>query len=350
MSPRINTTNTRLRTLAIGLLVLLAVLGIAMAVPVPLVALGPGPTFNTLGEVNGKPVVSVTGRPTFATTGRINMTTVQVFDGLTALNALRFWVSGEDELVNRALIFPPGKSNDQVQQENTSQFNDSEEDAKAAALSYLNQPVKVLVGAILPAAPAAGVLKVGDRLLNVKGEDITSAAQVSRILTATRPGDQVPLTFQRGDTPPTQAVVKVGSRDDGPQGFLGIVAKGRVFDPNQIVISLADVGGPSAGLAFALAVTDKLTPDDLAGGKFIAGTGEIDSTGRVSPIGGISQKMIAARQEGATVFLTPSANCAEAAANTPDGLKLVKVTMLSDAVDSLMALKQGKPTPQCAAG
>jgi PDZ domain-containing protein len=343
----------RTRTLVIGLLVVLAVGVLAGVVRVPLVALGPGPTFDTLGAVDGKPVVSITGRQTYPTTGHLNMTTVAVTDGLTAVTALEFWADPERELVPRAAIYPPGKSDQQVEQENTTQFTDSENDAEVAALSYLHEPVKVVVGPLSAGAPAANVLKEGDQLLSVKGQPVTSPGQVSQILTTTRPGDQIPVSFQRGDAPATQGTVTVGARPaiagrpDGPQGFLGITPEGRPADPNQIVISLGDIGGPSAGLAFALAVIDKLTPDDLAGGKFIAGTGQIGPTGAVSPIGGIPLKMIAARHAGATVFLVPAANCAEAAANTPAGLQLIKVTNLSDAVDSLTALKQNRPAPSC---
>jgi Lon-like protease len=337
----------------IGLLVVLAVGVLAGTVRVPLVALGPGPTFDTLGAVDGKPVVSVTGRQTYPTTGHLNMTTVAVTDGLTAVTAMEFWADPERELVPRAAIYPPGKSDQQVEQENTAQFNDSENDAEVAALSYLHEPVKVVVGPLSAGAPAANVLKEGDQLLSVKGQQVTSPGQVSQILTTTRPGDQIPVSFQRGDAPATQGTVTVGARPviagrpDGPQGFLGITPEGRPADPNQIVISLGDIGGPSAGLAFALAVIDKLTPDDLTGGRFIAGTGEIGPTGAVGPIGGIPLKMIAARHAGATVFLVPAANCAEAAAHTPVGLQLIKVTNLSDAVDSLTALKQGRSVPSC---
>jgi PDZ domain-containing protein len=337
----------------IGLLVLLAVGVLAGTVRVPLVALGPGPTFDTLGAVEGKPVVSVTGRQTYPTTGHLNMTTVAVTDGLTAVTALEFWADPERELVPRAAIYPPGKSDQQVEQENTAQFTDSENDAEVAALSYLREPVKVVVGPLSAGAPAAGVLKEGDQLLSVKGQQVTSPGQVSQILTTTKPGDQIPVSYQRGDAPAMQGTVTVGARPalagrpDGPQGFLGITPEGRPADPNQIVISLGDIGGPSAGLAFALAVIDKLTPDDLTGGRFIAGTGEIGPTGVVGPIGGIPLKMIAARHAGATVFLVPAANCAEAAAKTPAGLQLIKVTALADAVDSLTALKQGRTPPGC---
>jgi PDZ domain-containing protein len=337
----------RSQTFTIGLLVLLLVGLIAALVQVPLVALGPGPTYNTLGEEGGKAVVTVTGRPVYPTTGHLQMTTVGVTDDLRALSALKALVDPHEELVPRSALYPPNKTNEQVKKENTAQFDQSENNAEIAALTYLKQPVKVVVGPVTAGAPAAGVLKEGDQLLTVKGADVTSPEQVRQILTTTRPGDDVAIRYQRATAPAMDATVKVGSRPDGPQGFLGISPEGRPMDPNQIVISLGDVGGPSAGLLFALAVIDKITPDDLAGGRFIAGTGEIYPTGDVGPIGGIRLKMLGARKDGATDFLVPAANCAEAAANTPDGLHLIKVATLADAVAALKAMKQGQPVPGC---
>src|SRR5262249_39384007 len=158
--------------------VLLAVGVVAGTVRVPLVALGPGPTFNVLGDVGGKTVVSISGRRTYPTTGRLNMTTVAVTDGLTAMNALRFWVDRDRELVPRAALSPRGRSDRRVERENNRLFTDWEDDAEVAALSYLNEPVKVLVGQLAPNAPAAGVLKPGDQVLTVKNEPITSPEQV----------------------------------------------------------------------------------------------------------------------------------------------------------------------------
>jgi PDZ domain-containing protein len=98
---------------------------------------------------------------------------------------------------------------------------------------------------------------------------------------------------------------------------------------------------------FALGIIDKLTKLDLTGGKFIAGTGEIEASGKVDPIGGIQQKMIGARNAGATVFLTPAANCADAKGAVPAGLRLVKVSTLNDAVTALENLRTGAPAPSC---
>jgi Lon-like protease len=340
-------TDTRGRTFSVALLLLLAVIVLAGTVQVPLVALSPGPTFDTLGAERGQTVVTVAGRPTYPTSGRLEMTTVGVTDNLKGFDALRAWLDPLEELVPRAAIYPPGKSAQQVEQENTTQFTNSENDAEVAALTYLKQPVKVVVGPLTVNAPAAGVLKHGDQLLSVKGQQVTSPAQVSQILATTRPGDRVAISYQRGDGPVMEGIVTVGSRPDGPQGFLGITPEGEPLDPHQIEIKLADIGGPSAGLIFALAVVDKLTPDDLTGGKVVAGTGTIYPTGLVGPIGGITLKMVGARQAGATVFLVPAPNCPEAAAHTPAGLRLVKVSALADAVDALTALNQGRPVPDC---
>ncbi|MEU0337079.1 S16 family serine protease [Streptomyces sp. NPDC006193] len=129
--------------------------------------------------------------------------------------------------------------------------------------------------------------------------------------------------------------------------YLGLGA-GKV----KVTLKLADVGGPSAGLLFTLGIIDKLHGDgsggDLTGGRTIAGTGTIDAAGKVGAVGGVALKTQAARRDGATVFLVPKAECADAKAELPKGLRLVPVTTLKGAVDSLVALRTGKgPVPSC---
>jgi PDZ domain-containing protein len=131
------------------------------------------------------------------------------------------------------------------------------------------------------------------------------------------------------------------------RGYLGV---GVIDQPDvnfDITISLADVGGPSAGLMFALAIVDKLTPGALVGNTFVAGTGEITSDGRVGPIGGIPLKMLRAREAGASVFLVPAGNCAEAAQRAPQGLQLVRVGTLAEAVHALDEVRTGHQPPHC---
>ncbi|MBQ1092615.1 S16 family serine protease [Streptomyces sp. B93] len=123
-------------------------------------------------------------------------------------------------------------------------------------------------------------------------------------------------------------------------------------DDVKVTLELADVGGPSAGLLFSLGIVDKLDGDgsggDLTGGRVIAGTGTIDPDGTVGPVGGVALKTQAARRDGATVFLVPKAECTDAKSDLPEGLRLIPVTTLKGAVESLVALeKGGGSVPSC---
>jgi Lon-like protease len=328
-----------------GMLALaLGVLGVTL--PVPMVALGPGPTYDTLGQVEGTTVVAVDGQPVYPTSGQLNMTTVSVTDRLTMFAALGFWASGASQVVPREPIFPSDMSLNEIQQQNTAQFSSSESNAESAALTELQIPATVVVSSLLPDTPAAAVLQPGDELLAVANQSMDSVREVSDVLLPTRPGDVVTVQFRRAGEVHEQDIPLV-SAPDREQGLLGVVL-GAVLRDGDIRISLGGVGGPSAGLMFALAVVDKLTPGELADGRFIAGTGAIDANGTVTPINGIPFKMRRAHDEGATVFLVPDANCEEAVATNPDGeLQLVRVGTLHDAVVALEALAAGRPVPSC---
>ncbi|MFI9718036.1 S16 family serine protease [Streptomyces sp. NPDC052396] len=119
----------------------------------------------------------------------------------------------------------------------------------------------------------------------------------------------------------------------------------------KVSLSLADVGGPSAGMMFALGVVDKIDGDgrggDLTGGKSISGTGTIAPDGTVGPVGGVALKTQAARHEGATIFLVPKEECSDAKAELPKGLRLIPVTKLADAITSLRSLSAGQSVPHC---
>jgi len=124
------------------------------------------------------------------------------------------------------------------------------------------------------------------------------------------------------------------------------IAESYVF-PFNVKIRVGDIGGPSAGMMFVLGIVNKLTPGNLTGGRFVGGTGEIFANGSVGAIGGIQQKMAGARQAGATLFLTPAANCADTAGAVPAGMRLVKVRNLAGAVNALHALAAGQSVPSC---
>nr|WP_232212997.1 PDZ domain-containing protein [Saccharomonospora saliphila] len=331
-----------------GVLVLVFAL-VGAFVRVPYVALGPGPTYNTLGTVDGHEVVSVDGQRSFPADGELRMTTVSLNDDMTLFGALGLWLSGRFALAPRENYFRPGQTDEEVRRQNLRQFRVSQSNAEVAALRRLGHPVQVVVAEVEKNSPADGVLKPGDRLLRVDGREVADSAAVHEALADTRPGQTVSLTVRRdGEGERTVRVTLTNRPDNRPQGFVGFQPSDRADVPFEIDIALEDVGGPSAGLMFALAIVDRLTQGDLTGGRHVAGTGEIDAQGNVGEIGGISFKLVAAREAGATSFLVPSGNCDEAVASAPDGLRLIEVGHLDDAVHALEALNSGEPVPTCA--
>ncbi|MGH3752482.1 MAG: YlbL family protein [Pseudonocardiaceae bacterium] len=334
---------------------LLVSLGLAMAlgllgglVPVPYAALRPGPTFDTLGVVDGKVVVDIRGTQTYPTSGHLNMTTVSVVDNMTLYGALGLWIAGRSALVPRDEIFPPGLSEQQFEQQNQQLFVDSESKAETAALRHLGYPAVVVVDQVISNGGASGKLAAGDRLLAIDGQQVRTGQQlVDLLLAGGSPGRLVQVRFQRGGVAPQEVAVTLGAGEQPGRGYLGVGVTDRPDVNFDITISLADVGGPSAGLMFALAIVDKLTPGALAGDTFVAGTGEIATDGRVGPIGGIPFKMIRAREAGASVFLVPAGNCAEAVQRAPEGLRLVRVGTLAEAVHALDDMRAGRLPPGC---
>jgi PDZ domain-containing protein len=322
--------------------------GVLLAlVTVPYVSLGPGPTFDTLGEIDGKEVVDIKGADVHPTTGHLNMTTVSQRDNLTLGQALTLWASGREQLVPRDLVYPPDKSKDEIDKSNNQEFKRSEDSAEYAALGYLKYPPAVTAETVSKDGASAGKLKEGDAIDAVNGTLVTDLEQFQGLMAKTKPGDEVVLDFRRKNATPGVTTVKLGSAPDKKQGVLGIGVVEAPWAPFTINFNLANIGGPSAGLVFSLAVIDKLTTGDLSGDRFVAGTGTINSDGKVGSIGGITHKILAAHEAGATVFLVPADNCDEAKSAHQDGIDLVKVNKLGDAVDALKALSAGGEASRC---
>ncbi len=341
----------RVATLVVATLLAASLLVVAMLLHVPYVELVPGPVTDTLGTVDGKPLIQVSGHPTYPTDGHLYLTTVGVpYDPSNPLplgTAMRGWLDAHVAVVPESEIFPPGQSQQQVQQQNTQEMTQSQDHAIVAALSSLGIPVttQVTVASVAAGSPAVGHLRPGDVIVAVDGTPIDSEGTLRSAITKHAPGDTVHFTVVRDG-----ATVQVDVTATSQQGrtIVGILPGTKHTYPFTVSIGLQDVGGPSAGLMFALGIIDRLTPGSLTGGMSIAGTGTIDDTGAVGPIGGVAQKVVGAREAGATVFLTPAGDCAEAKANRPDGLRLVKVTSLQGALSALSALRGGAGTvPSC---
>ena len=328
-------------------------IAVSVLVPVPYVILGPGPTLNTLGkDSSGQPLITISGHASYPTTGHLNLVTVSYqgcagnrFNIFTALVA---WLNPHQAVVPEGEICPAGQTQKQTQEQDTQEMTSSQSTATAAALTQLHIPYSTQVVVVQPQKgfPAYGVLKAGDVITKVDGQPVTSQGGLTRLVYAHPAGSTLTLTVVR-DGQGRQ--VQVGTRQSGGHPVMGVQITEQYKFPFQVKISVGDIGGPSAGMMFSLGVIDKLTKLDLTAGRFIAGTGEITARGQVQPIGGIQQKMVGARNAGATIFLTPAANCADTKGAVPAGLRLVKVSTLDQAVTYLEALKSGHPTsvPSC---
>ncbi|GHA73196.1 PDZ domain-containing protein [Streptomyces termitum] len=359
----------RTATMLASTLVLICLLIAGVLIPVPYSEMSPGPTVNTLGEARGEPVLQISGRKTYPTDGHLNMTTVRVTSAdykMNAVEAVYGWLTHDNVVVPHDTLYPDGKTEEESSQENAEEFSQSQESAKVAALDELGIPFvsRVVVASVVKGSPAEGVLHAGDVVKAVDGTAVEKPADVAAQVTKREPGQKVEFTIvpaeeakaaeKAGKEPTTTRKVTVTTvkSEEGDRAIVGIQAGTDHVFPFTIDIKLADVGGPSAGLMFALGIIDKLTPESLTGGKFIAGTGTIDDEGRVGPIGGIQMKLVGARNAGAAYFLTPADNCASAAADTPDGLTLIKVDTIDDATKSLEKLRKGDTAglPSCAKG
>ena len=334
--------------------VLLAALA-AVFVPVPYVILSPGPTLNTLGRgPSGRSLIQITGHPVYPTAGHLNLVTVSFQGGpsnsLNVFAALRAWLTPHEAVVPQEELFIPGQTQQQVVQQDTQQMTSSQQTATAAALCVLGIKFQVVdtIAVVAKGLPADGVLRRGDVITAVDGKNVTCKASAASLIRARSPGDPVTLTIARtvgGHRVIRQFHLKTAAVQGTP--VVGVrVAESYVF-PFNVRIRVGDIGGPSAGLMFALGIADKLTPGNLTAGRFVAGTGEISADGSVSAIGGIQQKMAGARQAGATLFLTPAANCPDTAGAVPAGMRLVKVRNLAGAMSALHALAAGRSVPSC---
>ncbi|WP_030753277.1 S16 family serine protease [Streptomyces griseus] len=258
----------RSRVLAVCAVPVVALVAVAGFAPLPFAIAQPGTTTDVLGEDKGREVITITGAPVRDTSGQLRMTTILATGPGTDVglgDVADAWFRTDRAVLPHDSVYPPGKSDAEIEKRNLGQMKESQDAAALAALNLLGlDPAKV-----------------------------------------------------------------------------------------EVELHLADVGGPSAGLLFALGVVDKLDGDgdggDLTGGKVVAGTGTIAPDGEVGAVGGVSLKTQAAARDGATVFLVPKDECSDARAELPAGMRLVPVSALSDAVDSLRDLGQGRESkvPSC---
>jgi Lon-like protease len=319
--------------------------------PVHYAVLNPGPVLNTLGKADGKPLIAITGHATYPTSGQLDLLTVSVFGGpdrrVNLISVINGWLSRSSAVVPEEDIFAPGQTQQQSDAENKAEMVSSQESATAAALSTLGIPVPTTlsVAGLQAKSPAAEVLKTGDVILAVNGRSITDLATLRTELQQTKAGDTVKVEVRRKGQTKTVSARTIASDQDGHTA-LGVYIDPAFHFPFSVKIQIEDIGGPSAGMMFALGIIDTLTPGDLTGGKRIAGTGTIDIDGTVGAIGGIRQKLVGARRAGARYFLAPADNCDEVRGHVPGGLRVVKVATLDQARNAVVAIASGQVAGQ----
>lgn len=334
---------------------LLIVLGLYAAVkPLPYVTFAPGGTINVLGDYAGRPVIDIQGHRVYPDSGQLRMTTVSVTDRNSHLDLLTLmgaWVSRDDGIYPYAVEYPPTGSAAGDVQEGQIEMISSQDAAIAAALRQLGYRVnpELEIVAVEPGMPAEGKLQVRDVLRRVGGTRVTAHTNVLKLIAAVPAGGSVPITVLRDGKPVTVRVTPTTVKGTKLVGVkLGI---GYHF-PFTVSVNINDeIGGPSAGTMFALSIYDQLTPGSLTSGGTVAGTGTISGHGHVGAIGGIQQKIVGARKDGAQLFLVPASNCDDAMTSDHGSMRLAKISTLKQAIAVVTAWGKNHdaPLPQCTA-
>lgn len=340
-------------TLLASALTLVALIATAVALPVPYIRLAPGPTFNVIGEVNNEPVIEISGTQEFPTTGTLEMTTVRESGGprggLTFVQAIGAWFSQSDAVVPQELLYPEDTTGEEIKERQARLFTVSESNAIAAALNHLGLPVnrQVVTAGVFSDTPADGVLEPGDVFVSVDGAAVESASQVGELVRAAPVGTTFDVVVIRAGSQERVSLTSAENPDDVGVAYVGISIAETFTGEFDIDLNLEDIGGPSAGMVFSIGIVDKLTAEDLLGGRSVAGSGTISPEGAVGGVGGIRQKLIAAQGAGAELFLLPQAQCGQAEGFIPDGLIAAPVQTLSEAIDVIRGWTAGESVPGC---
>jgi PDZ domain-containing protein len=247
--------------------------------PLPFAIVLPGQAQNIF-----KGVITIKDLETFPATGRIDLMSIRVTNPDTWIfgpELIYSWISAERAVYPKSAIYPPGTSAEEESKQAKADMVGSQDNAIIASVNYLQSHPEILASK----DPAESAL--------VDGAQVLSASELKKAQ-----------------------------------------ARANALDPKKISFKVEKTGGPSGGLVFSIGLVELLTELDLMQGRHIAGTGTIDNRGVVGPIGGINEKILSAKKVGATIFFAPVGN-AEEISNVPDGIKVVTVATLAQAISYL---------------
>lgn len=318
-----------------GVVVILVATWFVTTVRLPLLVVSPGAALPVGDQVE------FPTQPEDELSGRLLLTTVRISTP-NSLEALGAWLDRDKDVIRRTLVIPEGVDAQEYFQGQREVFEQSGQLAAAAGLRAAGEEVSVSgagarVLAVSPDAPAAGVLRPGDVITAADGRPVGVAPELVAAVARRNIGDELALTVRR-DATIRNVEVTLGRFGQLAGPALGVAVGTVNFDiklPFPVVVDAGEIGGPSAGLLIALTVYDLADEGDLTDGRVIAGTGTIDGQGNVGPVGGVEQKIEAALDAGAGIFLAPIEEVDQARAAAGDRLRIVEVATLQEAIEAL---------------
>jgi len=311
--------------------------------PIPFVFFKPGVPDNVAGKI-----ISIKDAKTYPINGKLFITSIlvtnpdsPVFGAETLVN----WAIGPHVVLPKESVYPPIQPAQKIERDSRNEMESSKVTSTAAALRYLGYDFDEVyyVSDIRDYSDAIKKLKIGDVITDIDGKKINQIEEIRTSYAKKRIGDPLLITVERKDkngkvASVTTRVILVENLDieEKERPAIGILVGTSARFPIDVDFNLPGVGGPSAGLIFAVGIVEKLTEEDLVRGRKIAGTGTISASGKVGGIGGIEEKMVGASRIGATIFIAPRENCPDIE-HVPNGLKVIPVSTLSEAIQALRA-------------
>ena len=347
---------TRKRLVSGSLFAILTLVGLAMPGAYVVETAGPAPEIT--GAQDGVDLLTLTGGKTYGTQTKYYMTTVSSYGnsdfGVVGAQAFAAIFSRDSQVLPVRSLYPAGQTADLVDKRHTALMGDSQQAAASTAETAAGLPVRMRIGVagVPKGSPAAGRLREGDLVTRITANGVTTQiaayADLGSVLKKTPPGTTVNIGFTR-DGKAMDADVTTSKHEPDSTGWtkpgsrLGLYLKtSDVKLPIAAKYGVEGIGGPSAGLMFALTIYDRATPGSLGGKARIAGTGTISLSGDVGPIGGIPHKLEGAAATGARHFLAPAENCAETVGYEPEGMRIYAVRTFDEALTAVRSIGAGK--------
>ncbi|HBX76698.1 MAG TPA: hypothetical protein DEG43_03540 [Acidimicrobiaceae bacterium] len=312
-----------------------------VTIPLPYYVYSPGQATAT------EPLITVSGHDSFDPEGHILFTTVTQSEA-TPFLLTRAWLDDFRDVRKREDVIPAGDE-EKERKINQQLMDESKRTALVVAFDVLGHPLEVsgqgaFIDALSDDLPARNFVKQGDVIVSIDGQQVGTVEDVTNLLANRQAAEEVRVGLRSSTNDQAYEVtIPLGSNpQDTSRGYLGVALstfREKVDLPFDIEFDSGEVLGPSAGLAWTLGLVDRLTPGDLSGGRIVAVTGTIDAAGDVGPIGGIAQKVLGAKSEGATIFLYPNETSAKDVSElrkaAGDSIELYPVGSIQDAIKVL---------------